>query len=78
MTLRTFLIITSKYHEGFVLGVFVMIEVSAKEAAILKLYKKHRNELLSHVNVKDLPKDYFDFDNKNFQAKLFSRFCDLN
>lgn len=61
--------------EKYEIGVDIMVEAVAKEAAIIKLYKNHAKHFLSQVEKKDLPKDFFEIDNKLNQAKKCSR-CD--
>lgn len=58
------------------IGVDIMMESQAKEATILKMYKRYKKELLSHLDEKVLPKDYFQIDKSNIQAKNCSR-CNL-
>jgi UV DNA damage endonuclease len=47
-------------------GVDIMVEAKAKEAAIFRLFNQYRNDFLSHV--KDIPKDMYKYDEENMQA----------
>jgi UV DNA damage endonuclease len=70
---KYYLDIPIKYN----IGIDIMIEAKAKEAAILNLYKKYKNELLSHLNKQDIPKDMFNIDIDKQSALICSR-CNLN
>lgn len=59
------------------IGIDLMIEAKGKEAAILYLFRKYKKEFLNHISESEIPKDFFDFDEKNMQARKCSR-CNLD
>lgn len=49
-------------------GVDVMVEAKAKEAAIMDLYQRYRGDLLKHVNEDDIDHKCFEFNKEKMQA----------
>lgn len=56
-------------------GVDVMVEAKAKEAAILDLYKKYKKDFLGHV-VDEIKDDFFEYNSEKMEAKKCSK-CNI-
>lgn len=59
--------------EKFGIGVDVMVEAKAKEAAILDLYKQHKNNFLGHLDSEKVPDDMLNFNKEDQAATICSR-----
>jgi UV DNA damage endonuclease len=64
-----YLNIPKKYQ----VGVDIMIEAKAKEAAILSLYSKYQEHFLSHVDPDEIPDDFFKINVDKLRAEKCSR-----
>lgn len=59
--------------ERYGVGVDIMIEAKAKEAAILDLYKRYTKNFLSHIDYEDLEDEFFDYNDDKLKAEKCSR-----
>jgi UV DNA damage endonuclease len=50
------------------IGIDIMIEAKAKEAAILDLYKRYRKNFLSHIDEEDLDDGFFNYNEQKLEA----------
>jgi len=59
------------------IGIDLMIEAKAKEAAIIYLYKKYKEHFLSHIDDNDIPEDFFGIETQKLEAKKCTR-CNID